>query len=73
MREPTAHLSAQGTAGRLTRADRERITAVIDWLLVLLDADDADPDREPSLGWSKTGATTRYDGHARLVDLEGCE
>lgn len=56
---------------RLAPAERARIGDLIDWLLAVLDADSGDPDQQPSLGWSRTGATTRYDGHARFVDLDG--
>ncbi len=40
-------------------------------LIDILDESDGDPDLEPSLGWSRTYATTRHDIDPALVDLEG--
>lgn len=59
------------TAARpLTPTDRRRIADAIEALLAILDADDGDPDLEPSLGWSRTHATTRFDVLPDLLDLE---
>ncbi len=39
-------------------------------LVKVLDENDGDPDLEPSLGWSRTYATTRHDIDPTVVDLE---
>jgi hypothetical protein len=44
--------------------------AIVESLIHILDEDDGDPDLEPSLGWSRTYATTRHDIDPASVDLE---
>ena len=55
---------------QITPQDRSRIEALVESLIDMLDLIDGDPDCEPSLGWSRTGATSPFDGYPRLVDLE---
>jgi hypothetical protein len=47
-----------------------RIQAIVESLIDILDENNGDPDLEPSLGWSRTYATTRHDIDPALVDLE---
>jgi hypothetical protein len=54
----------------LTREQRKRIEALAAYLIELLDEEDGDPDLEPSLGWSRTYATTTFDASPATVDLE---
>lgn len=43
---------------------------IIECAPALPDATGSDPDLEPSPGWSKTGATTRFHANPRSADLE---
>jgi hypothetical protein len=49
---------------------RRELESIVERALALLDEIDGDADLEPSLGWSRTCATTRFDLSPWSVDLE---
>ena len=72
-RAPAAGFDRRGKSNApraLSPAERRRIERLVGHLLELLDEADGDPDLEPSLGWSSTHATTRFDQTGHLIDLE---
>lgn len=54
----------------MTAAQRSAIEDEIERLIGLLDTADGDADLEPSLGWSRTMATSRFDNDSQLLDME---
>lgn len=65
------HRQGRSKAPRpLTREQRRRIEDLVEHFLAMLDEADGDPDLEPSLGWSRTYATTTFDISSLTADLE---
>ena len=54
----------------LTPAERHHVEELVTQLIDLLDETDADPDAEPSPGWSTMSATTVLDRQGLTADLE---